>query len=92
MFVAVRITRFSFTSQQGKQMVAITPDGWRVGPASFRFRRGSGYGALPEPARGGSMVDLKALPSVFDKTFALLTPLGSATNTAQYNLCGCLGL
>ena len=52
--------------------VEVTAEGWRVIDAPpVRFRRRDGALALPEPARGGSVDDLRPLLNVDDDGFVL---------------------
>ena len=59
--------------------VLVTPDGWRAGPlseladgAAARFRRPKGLRPLPEPARGGSLDELRAFVNAPDDDAFLL--------------------
>src|SRR5215831_1185605 len=48
--------------------VHITPDGWKVISTSpAKFRRARGMQALPKPARGGSLAQLKSFVNVQDE-------------------------
>ena len=48
--------------------VHITPDGWKVTSTSpAKFRRARGMQALPKPARGGSLAQLKSFVNVQDE-------------------------
>jgi hypothetical protein len=61
------------------RVVEIDAKGWRiVSDVPVRFRRPSGLRPLPEPARGGSIKDLKNFVNLEDADFSLLVAVLAA--------------
>jgi hypothetical protein len=52
--------------------VHVTADGWEIAPHSMFFRRSGSMLAIPEPAKGGRLVELRHFIRVDDRHWALL--------------------
>jgi len=76
--VAVRIAGDSRTieldlGREDWSVASITCDGWTVQPGSrCKFRRSKGMGALPVPARGGSIAELRSFINCSDPDWPLI--------------------
>ena len=59
--------------QPDHAVVSITKEGWNIEPCSdHKFYRSSGFGALPVPSGGGSLIQLKELLNLDAENWTLL--------------------